>query len=85
MVNSPVELEAPDLERFPRAARALARRLECTVEEGDALYLPAFWCAARRGSPPPLTPSTRAGGTKSGRGQTQRASTSPSTGGTALC
>lgn len=45
IVNSPVELEEPDLERFPRAAQALARRVECTVEEGDALYLPAFWCA----------------------------------------
>lgn len=43
MVNSPVELKDPDLQRFPRFAKALARSRRCSVREGETLYLPAFW------------------------------------------
>jgi jumonji domain-containing protein 7 len=37
MVNSPVDIVNPDLEKYPLFATAPA--LHCTVEEGDALYL----------------------------------------------
>eukprot|EP00966_Prymnesium_polylepis_P003553 81224-Prymnesium_polylepis.1 len=36
-----VDVEAPDLQRFPALARA--RGLETTLEAGDVLWLPAFW------------------------------------------
>ena len=38
---SPFDPDAPDYERFPLAREAQA--LECTVEEGELLYLPAGW------------------------------------------
>jgi hypothetical protein len=37
---SPLDVEQPDLRRFPAAARA--RGLEGTLEPGDALYLPSY-------------------------------------------
>ena len=36
-----VDVEAPDLERFPSLARA--KGLECTLNAGDVLWLPSFW------------------------------------------
>jgi jumonji domain-containing protein 7 len=41
MVMSPVDLRAPDLERYPLFASV--RFLNCTVGRGEMLYLPAFW------------------------------------------
>ncbi|KAF0695799.1 Aste57867_13396 [Aphanomyces stellatus] len=41
MVNSPVDVAAPDLERYPRFAHA--QTMTCTVGEGDSIYVPAFW------------------------------------------
>jgi Cupin-like domain len=38
---SQVNIEAPDLARFPRLAHA--RRIDVTIEPGEALYIPAFW------------------------------------------
>jgi len=38
-----VDLEAPDLERFPRFAEAAARARAATLEPGDAIYLPYHW------------------------------------------
>lgn len=38
-----VETDAPDLARFPRYARAHARRQVADLGPGDALYLPALW------------------------------------------
>ena len=36
-----VDVEAPDLPRFPAMARA--RGLEATLTPGDTLWLPAYW------------------------------------------
>ena len=36
-------LEAPDFERFPRFATALATARTTVLEPGDALYLPHYW------------------------------------------
>ncbi|KAG9398658.1 hypothetical protein AC1031_014440 [Aphanomyces cochlioides] len=41
MVNSPVDIQAPDLEMYPRFAEANAMR--CVVEEGDTIFVPSFW------------------------------------------
>ena len=38
-----VDLEAPDLERFPRFAEAAAHAQTATLEPGDAVYLPFHW------------------------------------------
>lgn len=38
---SPIDVEAPDLERFPDYADA--ERFEFTLEPGDLLYFPAYW------------------------------------------
>ena len=38
-----VDLEAPDLERFPRFAAALATAVECELEPGEALFIPRHW------------------------------------------
>jgi hypothetical protein len=38
-----VDLEAPDLERFPRFASALATAVECELEPGEALFIPRHW------------------------------------------
>jgi len=35
--------EAPDLERFPRAAEAMAQALTAELEPGDAIYIPHMW------------------------------------------
>lgn len=41
MVMSPVDIAAPDLQRFPDFVRA--RRIQCMLRPGDALFMPAFW------------------------------------------
>ena len=41
MVMSPVDIALPDLQRFPRFARA--RRVRCSLGPGDVLFMPAFW------------------------------------------
>jgi mannose-6-phosphate isomerase-like protein (cupin superfamily) len=38
-----VDLAAPDLERFPRYAEAVAHAETATLEPGDALYIPFHW------------------------------------------
>ena len=38
-----VDLEAPDLKRFPRFAAAMARAETATLEPGDAIYIPFHW------------------------------------------
>lgn len=41
MVMSPLDIQRPNLERFPKFAEA--RPLLCTIEEGEVLFMPAFW------------------------------------------
>lgn len=41
MVMSPVDIQEPDLERFPNFAKA--RRVHCVLRPGDVLFMPAFW------------------------------------------
>ena len=36
-----IDIEEPDLQRFPRFAAA--RGWDCTLEAGDALYIPPLW------------------------------------------
>ncbi|MBN8807846.1 MAG: cupin-like domain-containing protein [Sphingomonas sp.] len=38
-----VDLAAPDLDRFPRFAEAMAHAQEATLEPGDAIYIPYHW------------------------------------------
>jgi len=38
-----VDPEAPDLERFPRYAAAIAAARVCWLEPGDAVFLPKYW------------------------------------------
>lgn len=38
-----VDLAAPDLERFPRFAQALAAAEQAVLEPGDAIYIPYHW------------------------------------------
>ena len=38
-----VDLEAPDLERYPRFAEAWAAAQRATLEPGDAIYIPFHW------------------------------------------
>jgi hypothetical protein len=40
---SMVELENPDLDRYPRFAAALESAVVADLEPGDALYIPYFW------------------------------------------
>ena len=41
--NSMVDPDAPDLERYPRFADALAHAQVAEMEPGDALFIPAIW------------------------------------------
>ncbi|KAF6036653.1 hypothetical protein EB796_005046 [Bugula neritina] len=41
MVMSPLDIKKPDYERFPKFQNTLP--LNCTIEEGDVLFMPAFW------------------------------------------
>jgi hypothetical protein len=38
-----VDPEAPDLERFPRAAEAMRHALTAELKPGDAIYIPHMW------------------------------------------
>lgn len=38
-----VDPEAPDFERFPRAAEAMQNALTAELEPGDAIYIPHMW------------------------------------------
>jgi len=38
-----VDVEAPDLERFPRYAEAEAAALQAVLRPGDAIYIPPLW------------------------------------------
>jgi len=41
--NSMVDPDAPDLERYPRFAEALAQAQVAEMEPGDALFIPTIW------------------------------------------
>jgi len=41
--TSLVDIDAPDLETFPRFAEALKTALRAELHPGDALYIPAMW------------------------------------------
>ena len=41
--TSLVKVSAPDFERFPRFAQALAVAQTCDVEPGDAIFIPNLW------------------------------------------
>jgi hypothetical protein len=41
--TSVVKLSAPDLERYPRFAQALAAAETATLEPGDAVFIPNMW------------------------------------------
>jgi peptidyl-lysine (3S)-dioxygenase / protease len=51
---SPVDVQRPDLVRFPRFAHA--RAVTCTIGPGDALFLPAHWWHEVTSSPDPRPP-----------------------------
>ena len=51
MVMSPVDIQDPDLDRFPRFAEA--RRVECSLKPGDVLFMPAFWWHEVQSRPDP--------------------------------
>jgi hypothetical protein len=38
-----VDLDAPDLDRYPRFAEALAHAQSALLEPGDAIYIPSMW------------------------------------------
>ena len=38
---APVNISAPDFDRFPRLAEATP--VACTIDAGDVLYIPSFW------------------------------------------
>ncbi len=52
MVMSPVDIAAPDLERFPRFSGA--RRMACVLRPGDVLFMPAFWWHEVQSYPDPM-------------------------------
>lgn len=41
--TSMVDIDAPDLERFPRFAEAQAHALVANLEPGDAIFMPPMW------------------------------------------
>ena len=47
--SSLVDVAAPDLDRFPRYADALAHAAVAELDSGDALYLPSLWWHAVEG------------------------------------
>ena len=40
---SMVSLHAPDLDRFPRFAKAMGAAMTAALEPGDAIYIPSLW------------------------------------------
>lgn len=53
MVMSPFDITKPDFERFPLFKETAP--LNCTIEEGEVLFMPAFWWHEVRSSPNPKT------------------------------
>lgn len=53
LFGSPVDPEAPDFERFPLARQAAI--VDCVVEPGDMLYVPAGWYHQVRALAPSLS------------------------------
>lgn len=53
MVMSPVDIKAPDYHRFPLFKSAMP--LNCTISEGDALFMPAFWWHEVQSYPSPTS------------------------------
>lgn len=51
MVMSPVDIEEPDLTRYPLFSDA--RRVQCSLRPGDVLFMPAFWWHEVRSQPDP--------------------------------
>lgn len=49
MVMSPIDLDYPNVERFPLFEKA--KPLNCTINEGEVLFMPAFWWHEVRSSP----------------------------------
>ena len=49
MVMSPVDILKPDYQRFPKFKEA--RALNCTINEGDVLFMPSFWWHEVQSSP----------------------------------
>ncbi|XP_060084095.1 bifunctional peptidase and arginyl-hydroxylase JMJD5-like [Ylistrum balloti] len=49
MVMSPVDILKPDFEKFPRFRSAMP--LNCTLKEGDVLFMPSFWWHEVQSSP----------------------------------
>lgn len=47
--SSLVDIDAPDLVRFPRFAEAMAHAEVAELEPGDVLYMPSLWWHAVRG------------------------------------
>lgn len=41
MVMSPIDILKPDYDRFPKFKDVPA--MNCTINEGDVLYMPSFW------------------------------------------
>ena len=49
MVMSPFDIKRPNFERFPKFRRTMP--LNCTINEGEALFMPAFWWHEVQSSP----------------------------------
>ncbi|XP_069132177.1 uncharacterized protein [Argopecten irradians] len=49
MVMSPVDILKPDFQKFPQFASAMP--LNCTLREGDVLFMPSFWWHEVQSSP----------------------------------
>jgi len=50
MVMSPIDIEAPNFEKFPLFLFA-PESMDCTINEGEVLFLPAFWWHEVKSSP----------------------------------
>ncbi len=40
---SPIDIKNPDFKRYPLFTNQVNRVMNCTVEKGEVLFLPAFW------------------------------------------
>jgi len=66
-----VDLTAPDLDRYPRFAEAMAAAQSAVLEPGDAIYLPFHWWHAVE-SLESVMPSSITGGTRAGASREPR-------------
>lgn len=53
MVMSPFDIKKPDFKRFPLFRETMP--LNCTINEGEVLFMPAFWWHEVKSSPNPST------------------------------